>query len=350
MDFIHTADIHLGASPDTGFPWNEERTDEIWDSFRRLIELARREQPQLFLIAGDLFHRQPLRRELKEINYLFSTIPKTQVVLIAGNHDYIKADSWYTRYPWGKNVTGLWGEQAEKVYIPQADAWVYGFSYHSREIREARYDSMVPGTEKGIHILLAHGGDEKHIPFRREKLAASGYDYIALGHIHRPEEVAGNLIRYAGALEPLDRSETGPHGFIKGKVKNGRVVTEFVPWSLRSYLTLKITVTAETAQFFLEEEIMARIQRAGSQNIFRIELQGIRDAQTIFDLRRIRKLGNIVDVQDNTSPDYDLKLLEEQYGESLIGAFIRRFKNGGVLEKKALNYGLEALLEAEKKI
>ena len=160
MDFIHIADVHLGASPDAGFPWNAQRTREIWDSFKKLVELVRRERPKLLLIAGDLFHRQPLGRELKEVNYLFSTIPDTQVVLIAGNHDYIRPDSWYLRYPWEKNVTGLWEERTQRIYIPQADTWVYGFSYHGREIMEARYDSLRPGPEPGTHILLAHGGDK----------------------------------------------------------------------------------------------------------------------------------------------------------------------------------------------
>ncbi|MGI6012259.1 MAG: metallophosphoesterase family protein [Ruminococcus sp.] len=348
MEFIHIGDVHLGASPDTGFPWNEKRGEEIWDSFRRLVEMVRQEKPQLLLIAGDLFHRQPLRRELKEVNYLFSTIPDTQVVIIAGNHDYIRPDSWYLKFPWEKNVTGLWKEQTEKVYIPQADAWIYGFSYHSREIKEARYDEVFPDREMGIHILLAHGGDEKHIPLHREKLISSGFDYIALGHIHRPGAAEGGKIRFSGALEPLDRNDTGPHGFVRGKVENHKVTTEFIPWASRSYLFLNVPVTAETAQFFLEEEIESRIEKSGKQNIYRIELTGVRDAQTAFDLNRIRRLGNIVDVWDHTAPDYDLELLEEQYAGSLIASFIRRFKEGGSLEKKALNYGLEALLEAKK--
>lgn len=348
MEFIHIADVHLGASPDTGFPWNEERTREIWDSFGRLIALIRRERPALLLIAGDLFHRQPLRRELKEVNYFFSTIPDTQVVMIAGNHDYIRPDSWYLKYPWGKNVTGLWGEQMEKVHVPQADAWIYGFSYHSREIKEARYDSLFPGREMGNHILLAHGGDEQHIPFRREKLTASGFDYIALGHIHRPGVVAGDHIRYSGALEPLDRNDIGVHGFVRGRLEGRKVTTQFVPWACRSYIPLEIQVTPETAQFFLEEEIENRIKEAGKGNIFSVKLKGLRDPQTVFDLGRIRRLGNIVDAADDTSPDYDLELLEEQYEGSLIASFIRRFKDGDSLEKKALNYGLEALLEAKK--
>ena len=86
MRFIHIADVHLGMQPDAGFPWSEERGESIWESFRRIIRLVGREKPDFLLIAGDLFQRQPLLRELKEINDLFASIPETIVVLIAGNH------------------------------------------------------------------------------------------------------------------------------------------------------------------------------------------------------------------------------------------------------------------------
>ncbi len=38
----------------------------------------------MVLIAGDLFHRQPLIRELREINYIFEQVPEIQVVIVAG--------------------------------------------------------------------------------------------------------------------------------------------------------------------------------------------------------------------------------------------------------------------------
>lgn len=348
MDFIHIADVHLGASPDAGFPWNAQRTREIWDSFKKLVELVRRERPKLLLIAGDLFHRQPLGRELKEVNYLFSTIPDTQVVLIAGNHDYIRPDSWYLRYPWEKNVTGLWEERTQRIYIPQADTWVYGFSYHGREITEARYDSLRPGSEPGTHILLAHGGDEKHVPIQKEKLAASGFDYIALGHIHRPGQM-GEQIRYAGALEPLDRNDRGPHGFVRGSVENRQVYTKFVPWACRSYILLEIPVTPKTTCFSLEEELGNRMEEEGRENLFLVALKGKRDPQIRFDEERISSLGNVVETADHTRPDYDLEQLEDQYRGSMVAEFIRRLKDKGELEQKALDYGLEALLETGKR-
>ena len=98
MKFIHTADIHLGAEPDAGSSYTAKRPEELWNSFERLLNICEEEQTDLLLIAGDLFHRQPLLRELKELDYLFSRLTHTQVVLMAGNHDYLKSTSYYRNY------------------------------------------------------------------------------------------------------------------------------------------------------------------------------------------------------------------------------------------------------------
>ena len=68
------------------------------------MEVCNEKRADLLLIAGDLFHRQPLLRELKEVNYLFGTLVDTQVLLIAGNHDYLKKDSFYRTFEWASNV------------------------------------------------------------------------------------------------------------------------------------------------------------------------------------------------------------------------------------------------------
>ena len=65
--FIHLADVHLGAVPDRGCPWSREREEEIWETFRRVIATIRKSPVDLLFIAGDLFHRQPLLSELREI-------------------------------------------------------------------------------------------------------------------------------------------------------------------------------------------------------------------------------------------------------------------------------------------
>ena len=75
MKFIHTADIHWGMNPDSDKPWSRERAQAIKDTFVRIIGEAKERDADCLFISGDLFHSQPLVRDLKEINYLFSTIP-----------------------------------------------------------------------------------------------------------------------------------------------------------------------------------------------------------------------------------------------------------------------------------
>ncbi|MBP5159895.1 MAG: metallophosphoesterase, partial [Lachnospiraceae bacterium] len=55
--FVHTADVHLGMSPDKGCPWENKRRQDIWDTFGRIIDLCNSEEADLLLISGDLFHR-----------------------------------------------------------------------------------------------------------------------------------------------------------------------------------------------------------------------------------------------------------------------------------------------------
>ena len=111
MKFLHTADIHLGAKPDAGAAYTQSREKELWNSFQHVVEVCEEEQVDLLLIAGDLFHRQPLLRELKDVSYLLGKLTHTQVVLSAGNHDYIKAGSYYLTNKWPENVHQLAGEE-----------------------------------------------------------------------------------------------------------------------------------------------------------------------------------------------------------------------------------------------
>lgn len=255
MRFIHAADIHLGASPDAGSSYTEKRAAELWESFERLIRVCEEEKTDLLLLAGDLFHRQPLLRELKEIDYLFAGLSVTKVVLIAGNHDYLKPSSYYRTFQWSDHVYPLFGESLEAAEIEELGVCVYGLSYHQKEITERRYDYAFPQKRQPIEILLAHGGDDKHIPINRNKLIDLGYDYIALGHIHKPAELEKNSIYYAGALEPTDKNDTGVHGYIRGEIADGKTEAEFVPFAGREYIHMDVGVDAKMTSRAVKEKI-----------------------------------------------------------------------------------------------
>lgn len=349
MRFFHIADTHLGAEPDAGFPWSEERRQELWESLRGVIQKADREEIDLLLIAGDMFHRQPLMRELKELNYLFSTLKKTKVVFIIGNHDYLKVDSYYLDFPWNENVFCLKDMQCQRVYFEELDTEIYGLSYHSREIREAKYDDLKLEKRAGCSILLAHGGDACHIPINRKKLLLSGFDYIALGHIHKPEIIEPDKMAYAGALEPIDQNDVGVHGFIQGEFKNGTLKTKFVPWAVREYIHLCFdTETCPTNLAFFEA-VRAGIAERGAENIYKIVLKGFRDPDIVYHTKECMGLGNIVSIADESVPDYDFERLARIHAGDIAGRYIKTLyhKDMTETEKKALYYGIHVLLDGE---
>ena len=347
MRFIHLADVHLGAVPDRGCPWSKEREEEIWSTFRRVIAGIREDPVDLLFISGDLFHRQPLMRELKEVNYLFSTIPDTRVYLMAGNHDFISRDSFYNTFEWNSNVIFFRSRELSCVKDPKLDVYVYGLSYYDREIKEGLYDQAAPVQKEGIHILLAHGGDEKHIPLSAAALAASGFDYVALGHIHKPQILIRDQAAFSGALEPIDRNDTGDHGYIEGSYDNGRMRLKFVPFASRSYQNLLLTLDETSTQYSLEEMLKGEIMKRGGKNIYRLILRGRRAPEFILLTERLKKLGNIVEVLDESRPAYDLEELYRKYTGTLIGDYIGHFmgRELTVVEEKALYHGLQALLE-----
>lgn len=304
----------------------------------------------ILLIAGDLFHRQPLLRELKEVNYLFATLEKTQVVLAAGNHDYLKKDSHYRTFQWAKNVHMILSEQISCVEFPGLSLAVYGCSYHTREIREPLYDHAVPQKRQPFEILLAHGGDEKHIPIQKKAVASLGYDYIALGHIHKPQELVKNRVVYAGALEPIDKNDTGTHGYVMGLLSEKGCRTQFVPMASREYIHLDIEVDKRMTGHALRECIKAHIEVNGRENLYKIILTGYHDPDILFDLQDMDPYGNIIELADHTKPAYEFGKLREANKDNLLGRFIDSLRDydNDTIEYQALCEGVQALMETRR--
>lgn len=340
----------MGAEPEGLKLSNKSRGEELWDALGQIINICEWEEIDLLLIAGDLFHRQPLLRELKEVNYLFSKLTKTKVVLIAGNHDYIKLDSYYNTFIWNENVYPLFNGHMGSVEFKDLKTGVYGLSYYQKEIKEGLYNrTKAPGKQK-YEILLAHGGDEKHIPIKKDILNGLGYDYIAMGHIHKPQTLIENKVVYAGALEPIDKNDIGEHGYVLGEMTEKGVKTTFVPNAKREY----VHYTIETDRFMtngaLKEVIRDTIQKRGIENIYQFVLKGFRDADICFEPDSAKSYGNVISIVDETIPEYDFEKLLEKNRGNLLGRYIeslKEFKEGSV-EHKALYEGVQALLETKR--
>lgn len=349
MKFMHIADIHLGADPEVDGKGKINRGNEIWETFTSVIREAGNFETDLLLIAGDLFHRQPLLRELKEVNYLFSTIPNTKVILIAGNHDYMRPGSYYHTFEWNPNVYFLKNNEPEWLYLEELNTEICGFSYHSQEIREAKYDNLRPMESQRINILLAHGGDEKHVPINKRRLAVSGFDYIALGHIHKPELYSDYRMAYAGSLEPTDCNDIGARGYMKGEVDKNTFQIQFVPFSRRRYLELLIPVTKESTNSSILQHISREMEKSGKENIYKLKLEGFRDPDILIDTSIIKDIGTVTEVMDATVPDYDFPKILHENESNLLGMYIDEFLKSDPLDeiaKKALYYGTKALFDA----
>ncbi len=354
MKFIHIADIHLGAEPDANMAWGPQRKKEIWDSFQNIITICNEEKAELLLIAGDLFHRQPLLRELKEVNYILGKLTTAQVVLMAGNHDYIGPRSYYQEFEWNERVHMFPRETMETIEFPKLGAQVYGLSYCRKDITEPLYDTVKPEQNDKLHILLAHGGDERNIPMNRKKLLNSGFDYIALGHIHKPEIISERMA-YCGSLEPTDKNDLGERGYILGEISRkdtGAYTTEirFVSSCARRYLRIGLPVNQNTTNTSLLDQAKEAIQAGGAANIYSFTIQGIRDELIHFDREALRKAGNVLEVLDESIPDYDFDALYRENSDNMIGMFIQKIReraNQDETAKKALYYGIEALLNAK---
>ena len=350
MKFIHIADVHLGAQPDAGPLYSRGRSRELWETFERVIRVCEDEQSDLLLIAGDLFHRQPLVRELREVDYLFSELTHTKVVLIAGNHDYIGSNSNYRTFRWGENVFPLFGEKPQYVDFPELRTAVYGLSYHSREISRPLYDGFTAARAEPFEILLAHGGDEKHIPFDRRAMERAGFDYIALGHIHKPMILKEDQIIYSGALEPVDKNDTGPHGYVKGEITASGVRTQWIPCASREYIHLGIQISPEDTTGSIKREIEKQIQEYSNENIYKIILRGKRDHDVSLDTERMKGGQNVIEILDETSPAYDFEKLYTENADTILGRYIEQFRGcrEGSTEYQALCEGVEALLNSRQ--
>lgn len=352
MRFIHTSDIHYKMKPDIDMPWAKQREEELSSSLYKITQKIKNEKIDLFLIAGDLFHKHPSVKDLKELDFLFSNIPDTEIVIIAGNHDYINKKSPIYSFEWSKNVHYVLSDKFIDINIDKLNVCVKTFSYNHYEITEDITNNIYPEDMKKINILMLHGGDLNHLPFNKAELIKKGFDYYALGHIHKPEIFYGNKMAYPGSLIPLNRNETGTHGYIYGEISDFDKSIQklnFIPFSDIEYKNIDFVIN----ELMTENEIIYKlenlIKEQGVQNIYNININGLRDNNINLNLNTLKSDYKISDISDNTKPSYDIALLYKEHINDILGMYINEFKTKeetNEIDEKALYYGIDALLSA----
>lgn len=344
MKFIHIADVHWGARPEKNKPFGRVRENEIKESFQRVIDYANQKQSDVLLIAGDFFDRRPSMQDLREVDYLLSKLVRTRTVWIAGNHDYITQGDAFSTYQWKSEVYFLDGRIRNRVHFEDLDTTIYGISYWTNQIRKPLYDRMKPDETDEFSILLAHGGDDSHIPIQKEALKWSGFDYIALGHIHKPEIIFEDLMAYAGSLEPLDHTETGRHGFIEGEISEEKQQIHFVPFAKRMYTQVEVMISEDMSASEIIDRIETELAYRGEENIYEVVLTGRIDPHLELDFTEIMDHYLIFDMIYETKSEWDYDQLSEE-NDFIIKKVAEILKE----EPQALSYAMEALSYAREK-
>ena len=228
ITFIHTADLHLD-SPFKGIKQLEPQLfDAIYQStfasFRELVTQAISAEVDFFLISGDIYDEENqsvkaqafLRDELGRLDR--AGIP---VYLSHGNHDFLGRESLKLQLP--GNVTVFEKEVTTEILTTKAGERVAitGFSYPSRWVEE-RMIVDYPNRNHTVdyHIGMLHGyleglnsSEGVYAPFSLGELNAKNYDYWALGHIHKRQQLQeAPPVVYCGNTQGRNPNETEAKG------------------------------------------------------------------------------------------------------------------------------------------
>ena len=233
--FIHTADIHLD-SPLKGLEVHEGApVDEIRGATRRafenLVEMAIEEEIDFILIAGDLYDG-----DWKDYNTGLFFVRQMgrlhkagiKVFIVSGNHD---AASQTTRtMPLPDNVTLFSPKNPQSVKLDDLGVIINGRSYSSRAVTENLAASFPQHDPGFFNIGLLHTsltgreGHAAYAPCSIDDLKSKGYDYWALGHVHKREIVAEDpWVLFSGNVQGRHIKETGAKGATLVTVADGRI-------------------------------------------------------------------------------------------------------------------------------
>ena len=243
IKFIHCADLHL----DSPFKSKshlapsifEDVQNSAYESFKKIVDTALKEEVDFVLIVGDLFdsENRTLRAEvfLKE---QFKRLEKEQIFVYIshGNHDPLTEK---ITNDWPDNVS-VFSNRVETYQAITKDGetiFVHGFSYQHDTSYENKIDEY-PSSQgkKGIHIGMLHGTYSKsstknrYTEFILEDLNQKLYHYWALGHIHERQELSDMPpIYYPGNIQGRHFGEQGPKGCLLVEGDHLRLNAHFIP-------------------------------------------------------------------------------------------------------------------------
>jgi exonuclease SbcD len=398
FSFVHCADLHLdspfegihAAAPDIAAVLREA----TFQALDRIIDLARKEQIDFIIIAGDVHdgENRSLRAQLRFREALRKAGEAGIACFIAhGNHDPLSG--WEAHLIMPAQARRFGGHSVECFPVERHSktlAHIYGISYPVREVKTKLATSFRREPDAPFAIGVLHcnvGGDPNHdnyAPCSVEELAAAGMDYWALGHIHAQKIMRAQdpCIVYSGNTQGRSWRELGPRGCYLVRVDADRritptfVATDVVRW-FRQDLDIGSLATWDDlldALYRVRDEVRAAAN--GRAAIVRLSLAGRgelhRELAKRVDLERdlLEPLHEgeperpdfvwVESIRNRTRPPLDLaqrRLVQDFVGDFLNASQnLRRQENPGNIlrevlkqrpEHRVIATALEHLPEAE---
>lgn len=244
MKILHTSDLHIGKY--IGTYDLKEDTEYV---LNQVVDTAIRERVEVVLISGDVFDRpNPSEEAIKMyVSFLKALLDKNiKVIAISGNHDSgIRLSAYKNILGKGYFVEGEFNSPMRKVSLNDEYGPVnfYMLPFFTPFIVKSNlklekglenYDLAMDEIIKRENIdtsqrniILAHqfvagfkfGGSEEDFSYSNgdeKNVAGVGiisldkfqdFDYVALGHIHKPQKISRETIRYSGSLLKYKTSE-----------------------------------------------------------------------------------------------------------------------------------------------
>lgn len=238
---LHTADLHLD-SPLASLALRDEdlRARVVAASRRaleRMVEFCITEDVAALLIAGDLYDR--VERSAKTAAYLTIHMERlraadVKVFYIKGNHDVENPISGEVDLP--ANVHVFDGRGGRVKLAP--DIWIHGVSFrdkHAPDSLVGKFGALEPGAVNiaMLHTSLAGApGHDAYAPCSVADLVRTGFDYWALGHIHKRQVHATSpWVVMPGNPQGRDMGEPGPKTATLLTIDAGKVTISEVPTS-----------------------------------------------------------------------------------------------------------------------
>lgn len=295
MKILHTADWHIGQFKGPVENGVNLRAQDTVNCLNHMVKTAREEKPELVLVSGDVFHQEQIGpvRYSDEMVIATNIIEKLAevaklVVVMRGTPNHDGSGQWKVLEKMFRDI-----DKVEIVTSPQiistplADiACIPGFD--KQEFR-VRFSGLSADEENNVwteyigntvmalkaqcspdkpSILMAHytvpgcnmesgqtsffANFEPVIP--RETLQAAEFDLVALGHVHRPQQLTGlNNVFYSGAANAMNFNDEGQErGFwIHEMNEAGLSINTFVQNPYRQFQT--ISWEQEDVELYLRE-------------------------------------------------------------------------------------------------